>query len=325
MAIRVHKPGLLTTVQDEGRFGLYSLGFPPSGAMDKFAYRTGAMLVGNAPGLACLETTYTGPELEFTEATLVALTGGEMPAKLNGEPVPHWEAFAVGAGDVLAFKFLVSGTRTYISVSGGIDVELTLGSRSTYTLTGIGGFEGRALQAGDEVPVGSANGARPGRRVPDRFIPTYAPDVELRVLVGLCSYRMSDEMIEEFLDATWTVTPDADRIGYRFRGIQLEFIEREQPFGAGSDPSNVVDMPYPLGSIQVPAGVEPILLLADAVTGGGYAQIGTVISTDLSRAGQTRTGDRVRFSAVTLEDSLRARSEAQTRLIEIERSLSDLS
>jgi biotin-dependent carboxylase-like uncharacterized protein len=325
MAIRVYKPGLLTTVQDEGRFGLYSIGFPPSGAMDKFAYRTGAMLVGNEPGLACLEATYMGPELEFTEAALVALTGGEMPAKLNGEPVPYWEAFAVAAGDVLSFDFLVTGARTYISANGGIDVEPIMGSRSTYTLTGIGGFEGRSLQERDEIPVGSANGARPGRRVPDRFIPSYGSEVELRIVVGLCSYRMSDAMIEDFLGGTWTVTPDADRIGYRFRGIQLEFIEREQPFGAGSDPSNVVDMPYPLGSIQVPAGVEPILLLADAVTGGGYAQIGTVISADLSRAAQTRTGDRVRFTAVTVEEALRARTEAQTRLVEIERSLSELS
>ena len=325
MAIRVHKPGLLTTVQDAGRFGLYSIGFPPSGAMDQFAYTTGAMLVGNPPGLACLEATYLGPELEFTEEAVVALTGAEMPAKLNGDPVPSWEAVAVAPGDVLSFGFLVSGARTYISVSGGIDVEPTLGSRSTYTLTGIGGFEGRALAAGDEVPVGSANGGRAGRRVPDRFIPSYSSDVELRIVVGLCSYRMTDAMIEDFLDATWTVTPDADRIGYRFRGIELEFIEREQPFGAGSDPSNVVDMPYPLGSIQVPAGVEPILLLADAVTGGGYAQIGTVISADLSRAAQTRTADRVKFTAVTLEDALRARSEAQTRLVEIERSLGESS
>jgi allophanate hydrolase subunit 2 len=136
----------------------------------------------------------------------------------------------------------------------------------------------------------------------------------LRVVVGLASYRLVPESLEMFLSTSWTVTPDANRVGYRFRGEPLAFVEREPPPGAGNDPSNVVDFGYPIGSIQVPGGVEPIALLADAVTGGGYATIATIISADLDRIGQTKTNEHVRFTSVTLDDALAARREAREAL-----------
>ena len=324
MAIKVRQPGLLTTVQDTGRFGEYAIGMPPSGAMDVFSYQVGNYLVGNEEGAAGLEITYFGPEIEFTQDAIIAVTGAELPPKINGEEAPTWETLAVEEGDVLSFDYLKSGARSYLAVAGGIDVPIFMHSRSTYTLIGLGGHEGRALQEGDELEVGESDGAsdRVGKRVDDDHIPTYSDAPELRVIIGLASYRLTEESLETFLNTEWTVTPDADRIGYRYRGGELEFVEREQPAGAGADQANVVDFGYPVGSIQVPGGVEPIVLNNDAVTGGGYATIGTVISVDRDTLAQTKTNDKTRFRSVDLEEAMEARAKRRQQMEEIKRALS---
>jgi biotin-dependent carboxylase-like uncharacterized protein len=323
MAIRVKSPGLLTTVQDTGRFGEYDIGMPPSGAMDVFSYQVGNYLVGNEDGAAGLEVTYFGPELEFTKDAVVAVTGAEMPPKINGEEAPTWETLQVREGDVLSFDYLKNGARSYLAVAGGIDVPVFMHSRSTYTLIGLGGHEGRALKEGDELSLGEArNGeARIGRRVGDDHIPRYTKETELRVIIGLASYRLTEGSMKEFLNVEWTVTPDADRVGYRYRGGELGFVEREQPAGAGSDPANVVDFGYPIGSIQVPGGVEPIVLMNDAVTGGGYATIGTVISADRDRLAQSKTNDKTRFRSIELGEALAAREDRRKKLAEIKEAL----
>lgn len=323
MAIRVGQPGLLTTVQDTGRFGEYALGMPPSGAMDVFSYQVGNYLVGNEEGQAGLEITYFGPEITFTEDHVIALTGAEMPPKINGEEAPTWEALQVRQGDVLSFDYLKTGARSYLAVAGGIDVPPFLHSRSTYTLIGLGGHEGRALAEGDELAVGDAGdrSARIGMAVAEAQLPAFSDETELRVIIGLASYRLTEESMETFLNTTWTVTPDADRVGYRYRGGELGFVEREQPAGAGADPANVVDFGYPIGSIQVPGGVEPIVLMNDAVTGGGYATIGTVISADRDRLAQTKTNDKTRFRSIGLDEALEAREERRQRLAEIRQAL----
>ena len=323
MAIRVKSSGLLTTVQDTGRFGEYAIGMPPSGAMDVFSHEVGNYLVGNEDGTAGLEITYFGPELEFTEDAVVAVTGAEMPPKINGEEAPTWETLQAREGDVLSFDYLKNGARSYLAVAGGIDVPVFMHSRSTYTLIGLGGHEGRALKEGDELSLGEArNGeAQIGKRVEDDHIPRYTKETELRVIIGLASYRLTEESMKEFLNVEWTVTPDADRVGYRYRGGELGFVEREQPAGAGSDPANVVDFGYPIGSIQVPGGVEPIVLMNDAVTGGGYATIGTVISADRDRLAQSKTNDKTRFRSIELEEALAAREDRRRRLAEIRDTL----
>jgi len=323
MAIRVKSPGLLTTVQDSGRFGEYDIGMPPSGAMDVFSYGVGNYLVGNEDGAAGLEITYFGPELEFTEDAVIAVTGAEMPPKINGEEAPTWETLQVREGDVLSFDYLKNGARSYLAVAGGVDVPVFMHSRSTYTLIGLGGHEGRALKEDDELSLGEArNGeAQIGKRVEDDHIPRYTKETELRVIIGLASYRLTEESMKEFLNVEWTVTPDADRVGYRYRGGELGFVEREQPAGAGSDPANVVDFGYPIGSIQVPGGVEPIVLMNDAVTGGGYATIGTVISADRDRLAQSKTNDKTRFRSIELEEALAAREDRRRRLAEIRDAL----
>jgi biotin-dependent carboxylase-like uncharacterized protein len=323
MAIEIGQPGLLSTVQDAGRFGEYALGMPPSGAMDLFSYQVGNYLVGNQEDEAGLELTYFGPELTFTEDTVIALTGAELPPKINGEEAATWEALAVSSGDVLTFEYLRSGARAYLAVAGGIDVPLFMHSRSTYTLIGLGGHEGRALQEGDELEIGEAGDRsdRVGKRVDDDHIPAYSNETELRVIIGLASYRLTEASMEEFLETTWTVTPDADRVGYRYKGGELGFVEREQPAGAGADQANVVDFGYPIGSIQVPGGVEPIVLMNDAVTGGGYATIGTVISADRDRLAQTKTNDKTRFRSVNLDEALEARKKRRQQLEEVRQAL----
>ncbi len=324
MAIKVKQPGLLTTVQDAGRFGEYAIGMPPSGAMDVFSYRVGNYLVGNNEGTAGLEVTYFGPELEFTEDAVVAVTGAEMPPKVNGEEAPTWETLKVEPGDVLSFDYLKAGARSYLAVAGGIDVPKFLGSRSTYTLIGLGGHEGRALQEGDELAIGEARDGtedRVGTALNEGQIPTYANEKELRVIIGLASYRLSEEGMQGFLGTEWTVTPDADRVGYRYKGGELEFVEREQPAGAGAEQANVVDFGYPIGSIQVPGGVEPIVLMNDAVTGGGYATIGAVISVDRDELAQSKTNDKTRFRSVDLGEALEARKQRQRQIEEIRQSL----
>jgi biotin-dependent carboxylase-like uncharacterized protein len=311
--IEVRKPGLSTTVQDAGRTGYYDVGIPPSGALDQYSLRAANLLVGNPGGAAALECVYMGPELAFSADAVVAVTGAGMVPKVNGEERPQWESFAVAAGDVLGFGYLTAGARAYIAVSGGIDVPEVLGSRSTYALGALGGFAGRPLAAEDRLPVGAPTGGAIGRSVPVDLHQKLGKEVEVRVVMGLYDHRLTDAGRESFLGTTWTLTPVADRIGFRYQGGELETIEREPPFGAGQDPSNIVDAPYPIGSIQVPGGVEPIILHRDAVSGGGYMMVATVLSGDLDVVAQSAPNTRTRFVAVDLDTALAARADYRKR------------
>jgi len=310
MAIKVLKPGLATTVQDLGRPGYYHIGIPLSGGMDRHALAAANLLVGNAEGAAVLEAVFMGPEIEFTEDTMVAVTGAELPPKLDGEPRETWTSIKVKRGQKLSFDFLKRGARAYIAVAGGIDVPLVLGSRSTYALGALGGFRGRKLEAGDELPVGNAAApVKDGRAIATelRGQPAAMP-TELRVMPGLYWHRITEAAGSGFFSDTWKVAPEADRIGYRFKGgSPLEFVPREPPFGAGSDPSNITDACYPYGSIQVPGGTEPIVLHRDAVSGGGYFMVGTIIAADMDWIGQLQPNTPVRFVKVGMDEALAAR------------------
>ena len=317
MAINVIKPGLSTTVQDQGRPGYYHIGIPLSGGMDLLSLSAANLLVGNPEDAAVLEVVFLGPALEFTADAVIAITGADMPARLDGVPQPGWTGLAVKKGQVLSFDFLKAGARAYLAVSGGIDVPLVLGSRSTYTLGALGGFHGRKLAAGDVLPVGVAT-ARPGRNLPEALRRMPGNPAELRMLPGLYWHRVTPAAQAGFLGDTWKVAPEADRIGYRFRGgAKLEFVPREAPFGAGSDPSNIVDACYPYGSIQVPGGLEPIVLHRDAVSGGGYFMLGAVISADMDLIGQLQPHTPARFKAVTMDQALAARAERTALLAAI--------
>jgi len=320
VAIEILEAGLASTIQDLGRSGHYSVGIPPSGAADQFSAIAANLLVGNPEGAAVIESPYMGPKIRFTEATVVAVTGATMPTTLNTQSVPQWESFAVKAGDELAFGFLSSGARVYIAVAGGFDVPSVLGSRSTYSLGGFGGFEGRTLRQGDVIATGATAAGAVGKVVPERLRPSLSRDVDLRVVLGPYDYRLTPAGLDCLLDSEWTLTPVADRTGFRYSGPALEWVDRVQPFGAGSDLSNIVDTGYPIGSIQVPGGVEPIILHRDAVTGGGYAMVATVISVDMDVVAQSSPGARTRFRAVSLDDAIQARGAARQVRAELRRS-----
>ncbi len=323
MAIKVLKPGLSTTVQDLGRPGYYNIGIPLSGGMDRYALAAANLLVGNKEGAAVLEAVFMGPELTFTEDATVAVTGAELPPEVNGDARPTWTSFKVKKGQTLSFDFLKKGARAYIAVSGGIDVPVVLGSRSTYTLGALGGFKGRKLQAGDKLPVAKGRAAKEGRSVPEKLRRMPGMPAELRMVPGLYWHRLTEAAGQHFFADTWKVAPEADRIGYRFRGGRpMEFVPREPPFGAGSDPSNIVDACYPYGSIQIPGGTEPIVLHRDAVSGGGYFMVGTVISADMDLIGQLQPHTPSRFVPVTMAQALKARAEREKLLAKVREGLS---
>ena len=275
-------------------------------------------------GAAALECVYMGPELAFTADAVVAVAGASMMPKVDGVERPLWESFPVSAGEVLSFGYLTAGARAYIAVSGGIDVPEVLGSRSTYALGALGGYYGRPVAAGDRLPVGtSTSNAAPGRGVPADLRQSHPKDVEVRVVMGLYDHRLTDAGRSAFLDTTWALTPVADRIGFRYSGPELETVPREPPFGAGQDPSNIVDAPYPIGSIQVPGSVEPIILHRDAVSGGGYMMIATVLSGDLDVVAQSAPKTRTRFVEVDLDCALAARADYRKRTRGLAEALGD--
>jgi antagonist of KipI len=285
-------PGLLTTVQDLGRPGHQRVGIPPSGPLDRAAFVLANRLVGNSDGAAGLELTLRGPRLEVGRECLVAVTGAEMGFSVNGAPAPPWTAVRLRPGDVVGFRMVTAGCRAYLAVAGGLETRPVLGSRATYLRGGLGGLEGRALQKGDGLPVGAPS--RPlerleGRAVPPARRPTYPAEVECRVIFGPQADRFTADGVAAFLAGPYEVTPHADRMGYRLKG----------PLITHARGHDIISDGIPLGGIQVPGEGQPIVLLVDRQTTGGYTKIATVISVDVGRLGQSRPGHRVRFREVT--------------------------
>ena len=319
MTFDILEPGLSTTVQDRGRIGYYRFGLPQGGSMDQYSATLANRLVGNTVAEAVLECTYIGPKLVTNADAVVAIAGAPVDVFVNGELVPEYERIALKAGDELKFGVIKGGTKYFIAVHGGIDVPEVLGSRSTYPIGAIGGVEGRALSAGDRVPVGASidNGLSTLECIKDEDRPAYSKDVNVRVMLGLYDHNLSDKGLDSLLNSEWVLTPVADRMGLRYSGPGVEWKDREQPFGAGQDPSNIVDAGYAVGSIQIPGGTQPIILHRDAVSGGGYAMVATVISADMDLVARCAPGTKTRFVAVTMEQALAARHENTVRAARI--------
>lgn len=290
----VLQPGLWTTIQDLGRPGWQQYGIPVAGAMDAYAFRLANRLLGNGDNAAALELTLLGPTLRFLQDTVLALTGGDLAPRINGRAAPLWETIAVRAGDHLTFDGVNSGCRAYLAVAGGFDVPVLLGSRSTYVRGSLGGLEGRPLQAGDILSAGEPRQqAAAGIRVPDRLIPHYREEFEVRVILGPEQDYFTPGSIREFLTASYMVTQEADRMGCRLAGPRLYHT-------GGAD---IISGGLPLGTVQVPGHGQPIIMLADRQTTGGYARIATVISADLPRLAQAKPGDRLRFVPVSVTEA----------------------
>jgi biotin-dependent carboxylase-like uncharacterized protein len=288
---RVISPGPLTTVQDVGRKAFQHMGVPVSGALDRYALSVANWLAGNPAASAVLETTLVGARLEVLAEADIALAGAASALTINGLPAPGWTSHRVRPGDIVDTGVPENGCRSYLAVGGGIDVPLVMGSRATYLGGRIGGFQGRALAAGDVLQAGPANLRRRPRRLP--WFPLYGGEVILRAVVGPQD-RYFRSALATFFDSPFTVSAQANRMGYRLEGPALV---RE-----ADAPASIVSEPIVAGNVQVPADGKPIILLNEQ-TLGGYAKIATVISSDLFKVAQAKPGDTVRFVAVTVDQA----------------------
>ena len=295
MDVIVVRAGQFTTVQDLGRTGRRAAGVPVGGAMDAFALRVANLLVGNAEHAAALEFAFTGPELTFSADTVVALGGAEF------DGLPRWQPVRVRAGERLALGGARSGCRGYLAIAGGLAIEPVLGGRGTYLRAGFGGWEGRLLREGDVLRAQDAvREVGDHWRVDARILPAYSAAPAVRVTRG----AQCAEFGQAFWSAEFRVTPQSDRMGLRLQGPKLERADAEDRLSSAVAP----------GTIQVPPDGQPIVLMADAQTIGGYPQLAHVITADLPLLAQLRPGDTVRFSEVTLD-------EAQRQLLARERTL----
>ena len=295
----VIQPGPLTTVQDLGRYGYQQYGIPVSGAMDNYALRVANLLVGNNEGEAGLEITLLGLQLRLLKDTVVAISGADLSPTLNNNPLPMWEAVVVGCGDVISFHWPKRGCRSYLAVAGGIDIPKVMGSSSTYMKSRIGGIEGRPLRVGDRLKSGEARPRILERKLPPQYIPEYRNQSELRVILGPQDDHFTEKGIYDFLHSEYTISTEADRVGYRLQGPRIEH-------KTGAD---IISDGIPLGAVQVPGDGLPIILMADRQTTGGYAKIAIVITVDVPKLAQAKPGDKIRFLQTTEEEAHQALRE----------------
>jgi antagonist of KipI len=309
----VIKPGLLTSVQDLGRWGTQSRGVPVAGPMDVFSHRVANALVGNDRGAALLEVTLTGPEIELEDERVIAVAGACFDLTLDGRPVPHGAPFVAGAASRLRFGQRLRGSRAYLAIAGGIDVPVELGSRSTHLVSRMGGFMGRALAVNDRVPLGDASQRvrlKPDSAAADIPLEATVTDhhARLRVLPGPQRERFADDALDVLQSAAYTIGTDSDRMGYRLQG----------PLIVRKPAADIISDATPLGVLQVPASGQPVLLMADRQTTGGYPKIATVIAADISLAGQLAPGDTVAFALCSRRDAVAALIAQERALMALE-------
>jgi biotin-dependent carboxylase-like uncharacterized protein len=297
----VVRPGMLTTVQDLGRWGQQHLGVPVAGPMDWYSHRLANAIVGNPAEAAALEITLMGPELITDCETVCAITGAEFEVTAAERRVRPSEPFVLRAGERLRFGSRLSGTRATLAVSGGFTTAVVLGSRSTSLTSRLGPFGGRALKVGDALPIGAPSGVI--RRHSGRPLLMPRGGAHLRLMMGPHEIRFTEQARRVFEKARYVVTPDSNRMGYRLDGPRLEQVST----------TDMLSDATPIGSLQVPSSGCPILLMADRQTTGGYPKIATVITADLPVAGQLGPGDWIEFEACSRTaavDALRRREAA---------------
>ncbi len=315
--IEVIKSGLFTTVQDLGRRGYQSYGVGIAGALDPFALSAANLLVGNPESAAGLEITLQGPTLRFHRETIFALAGADLEPRLDGSPIPNWTCALAPSGSVLSFKGRRNGVRAYLAASGGIDVPLVMESRSTYLLGRFGGMEGRPIKTQDQLPLfAPAENYRQliGRVFPKDSLPSYQRNPTLRVVPGPFEEFFSEEGKEAFLSTPYTITAQSDRMGYRLQGTPISRQKKGELITCG----------LANGSIQVPPNGQPILLLVDRQTIGGYPIIATMIHADLPLVAQSAPGDELRFSAVSPEEGRQAYIRLWGNLKKLKQTASNL-
>ena len=319
MSISVIKPGILATIQDAGRFGYQQYGVIVSGAMDSYSLRIANLLVGNDEQEACIEISMLGTVLQFEEDCLIAITGGDLQAFIDNKPAPLWRTLFVAKGSILKFKRPVVGCRAYVSIAGGIDVQPVMDSKSTYLKAKMGGLSGRALMAHDEIAIGKLSEKQ--QHLLDQYkhqlpaswyvdytdLVSFSTEQTIQFIEGNEYEKFTKESRQYFEHSPFSITTQSDRMGYRMHGPHIELTEK---FDLLSEATT-------FGTVQVPSGGQPIILMADRQTTGGYPKIAQVISADLSSLAQMSPKGIVHFKKVTLE-------EAQLKLIEKEEILQKL-
>lgn len=308
MKMEILNPGVLTSVQDAGRFGRQRFGMSPAGAMDSYSMTLANILVGNPRNTGVLECTLAGPTIRFDANCIAAVTGADMAPTLNGKPVAMGEALEVPAGSTLKLGAAKNGCRTYIAVAGELDLPKIDGSQSTLLRSGIGGYEGRKLKAGDVIgicpPISDV------RNIPIRklFEPQHFVDeVTVRVILGPQEDRFTEAGLKTFLSQTYTVSAKSDRMASRLEGAKVEHITD----------ANIISDGIPMGAVQVPGSGEPMIMMSEHQGSGGYTKIANVISVDIPLVAQCGPGKRIRFRAVSVQEAqalYRARLEEYSRL-----------
>lgn len=306
MCIRIEVPGPLTTVQDLGRIGHMHSGFQQSGAMDWYAASLANILCGNDVNSAVLEMTLAGITCRFLDPAAFVLCGADMHAVLDGVPVPMQQVVMAPAGGLLKMGTAQTGCRTYMAVSGGLDVPLVMGSRSTNLRCKVGGFTGRSLRAGDILSVLPSTSLMSGFYAP--YVKPAHGEALIRAIPGPQNDYFTKNGVQTFFNASYTVTPASDRMGMKLSGPVPQAV-------SGTD---IISDGIALGSVQIPAGGQPIILLSDRQTVGGYAKIATVIKADLPKLAQLRPGDTIRFIKTGRKGALSALDKMQEHLTNIQ-------
>jgi biotin-dependent carboxylase-like uncharacterized protein len=306
--IRILEPGPQTTVQDLGRPGHLRYGVPPSGPIDRAAFLVANRLVGNPDGAAGLECTVMGPRVEAETACAIAVTGADMPVTVNGTEAPAWTTLRVKPGDIVKLGAARAGVRGYVALSGGIDVPLVLGSRATYLRGRLGGLSGRALRKDDRLALFAAP-LPPLRRAAAAAIADLTVPPEIRVVLGPQADRFTEDGIRALVGGEYEMLPQSDRMGARLKGPRI----------AHARGHDIISDGIALGSIQVPGDGQPIALLVDRQSTGGYTKVATICSFDIGRLGQVKPGQRLRFRAIELAEAhrlVRQWHAAQTDVLE---------
>ena len=328
--IKIIKPGILTTIQDLGRYGFQKFGVIVSGVMDSLSHRIANLLVGNEENAPTLEITMVGPVIEFERDTLISICGGDLSPSIDGKFVPLWRPVLVKKGSQLRFGQCKAGCRSYLAVAGGFDVPRVMGSTSTYLRAGIGGFKGRPLKTGDELKLSPPNNRSVqmihdfSTKIGDQkfvatkwsvsagFIPISNKIPSIRVIKGRQYQLFSKESQKSFFREPFEITTQSDRMGYRLKGSVLSLTSAEE----------MISEAVNFGTIQVPPDGNPIVLLADRQTTGGYPKIGQVATVDLPYIAQLKPGDKIKFVEVSHEEAQRLYLEREREIQQLKRALS---
>lgn len=288
--IIIKKPGLLTTIQDLGRYGYQKFGMPVSGAMDAHSLKLANNLVGNPENEAGLEATAIGPEIEFDADIHIAICGANFQPLVNGNYVKMYSPISIKSGDVLSFKGLINGLRTYISFRGGIEVPVVMGSKSTYLRGKIGGLNGRQLKKDDIIKLGICEKETEIKEISQNKIPNYLDSFIARIIPGPEAKNFTTEGLADFLNKAFILSKQCDRMGYRLTGNKIKH----------KISGDIISSGINFGTIQVPSHGDPIILMADRQSTGGYARIANIITKDLTYVAQLKPGDHIRFKEVSL-------------------------